>query len=53
MNTLTLQPTRMVNTSVQHGGPTMAHMACAFAILIAASVAFVVMFLWPVVARFV
>lgn len=53
MNTLTLQPIRMVDTSVQHDGPTMAHMAGAFMILIASSAAFVVMFLWPVVARFV
>lgn len=53
MNTLTLQPTGMVNMSVQHDGPSMAHMAGAFTVLIASSGAFVVMFLWPVVARFV
>ena len=53
MNTLTLQPTSMVNMSGRHDGPSMAHLAGAFTILLASSAAFVVMFLWPVVARFV
>ena len=51
MNT-TLQPSHLVHTSSQHDGPTTAHMAGAFTMLIAASVAFFVMFLWPVVTRF-
>lgn len=53
MNTLTLQPTSMMIKSVHHDGPTMAHKAGAFMILMAASAAFVVTILWPVVTRFV
>jgi hypothetical protein len=52
MNTA-LQPTRMVNLSQHDGGPTLAHKAGAFMVLTAASAAFVVMVLWPVVTRFV
>ena len=52
MNTI-LQPGRMLKESAQHEGPTMAQIAGALTLLIVASVAFVVMFLWPVVARFV
>lgn len=49
----TLQPISMMTVSARHDGPTLAHKAGAFMTLIAASVAFVVMVLWPVVTRFV
>lgn len=48
-----LQPSGMLKVSAQHDGPTMAQTAGALTVLMVASVAFVVMFLWPVVARFV
>lgn len=53
MSSMTLQPYQMENTSHVPHGPTMAHKAGAFTILMAASAAFVVMILWPLVARFV
>ena len=52
MNTLTLQPASLIDMSRAHAGPTIAHKAGAFLILVAASAAFVVTILWPVVARF-
>lgn len=52
MQTLTLQPTSMMTRSGPHEGPTMAHKAGAFIILTAASAAFVVTVLWPLVTRF-
>lgn len=52
MQTLTLQPTSMMNMSGPHVGPTLAHKAGAFTVLLAASAAFVVTVLWPLVTRF-
>ena len=43
----------MKNKSVHRDGPTMAHKAGAFMIPVAASAAYVVTVLWPVVTRFV
>ena len=48
----TLQPNSMIGVSAHDGGPTAARKAGAFTILIAASGLFVVMVLWPLVARF-
>ena len=52
MNVHTLQPDRLPSMPSQDG-PTMAHMAGAFSVLIASSAAFVVMFVWPLVSHFV
>ena len=52
MQTLTLQPASSMTVSGPHEGPTLAHKTGAFAILIAASAAFVVTVLWPLVTRF-
>lgn len=53
MQTLSLQPTSsMTVSSGSHQGSTLAHKAGAFVILIAASCAFVVTVLWPLVTRF-
>ena len=52
MHTSTLQPVSALALADPYGGPTLAHKAGAFMILIAASAGFVVMVLWPVVVRF-
>lgn len=48
----TLQPASRIGLSIHDGGPTPARKAAAFTLLIASALAFVVMILWPVVARF-
>ena len=52
MQTLTLQPARMMAPSAPHEGPTLAHKAGAFIVLISASAAFVGTVLWPLVTHF-
>ena len=52
MQTLTLQPGSRVPMARTHEGPTMAHKAVAFTVMLAASAAFVVTVLWPLVTRF-
>ena len=52
MHTLVLQPIGMVTVERPHEGPSLAHKAGAFTILLAASAAFVVTVLWPLVTRF-
>lgn len=52
MNSLALHPASRLDMAGPHVGPTRAHKAGALTILMAASAAFVVTVLWPVVTRF-
>lgn len=52
MQTLTFQPSSMMPMPGSHAGPALTRRAGAFIILMAASTAFVVTVLWPLVTHF-